>query len=305
MHRPELIELQLRQVPARPVTQATQTCESSCPDFARRAELLEQRRLEDLSSVVGAVHDTIAALGTEMAQFQGDIQASAGRFSTIVSQPDPERLRSLLLDEVRALKDVVVERRQSWDATKKAYAERVSDLEVQLKTTSREASTDGLTGLANRRMFDRELAQRLRIADQLVVLAVLDVDNFKGVNDTLGHAEGDRLLVAIARGIERSMRPGDIVARLGGDEFAVIATGLTLHQAECRFTTLVSELATSTHGVSCGVAEFSAGDTPKSLYDRADAALYDAKRDGKQRVGTRSRAHIREMRQKGGGRAAS
>lgn len=299
MHREELIELQLRHTPTTPA------CESACPEFTRRTRQLEQHRIEDMASVVGAVHDTIAALGAEMAQFHGDVQASAGRFGAIVSQPDPERLRSLLLDEVRALKDVVVERRQRWDATKKAYATRVSDLEVQLKTTTVEAATDGLTGLANRRAFDRELQQRLRASDQLLVLALFDVDNFKGVNDTRGHAEGDRLLVAIARALEQSLRPGDVVARLGGDEFAVIVGGLTLTQAECRFATLVSEIGTATHGVSCGLAEFSAGDTPKSLYDRADAALYDAKRDGKQRVGTRSRAHIREMRQKGRTRVAS
>lgn len=277
------------------------SCQATCSELARRTQQLEQHRVEDLASVVGAVHDTIAALGAEMASWHGDVQASAGRFDTLVAQPDAERLRAQLLDEVRALRSVVTDRRRRWDETKKAYADRVTDLELQLRTTRVEASTDGLTGLANRRSFDRELAHRLRSSQQRVVLALFDVDDFKGVNDTRGHAEGDRLLIAIARVLEGSMRPGDLVARLGGDEFAVIVAGLTLRQAESRFATLVSELCVSTHGVSCGLAEFSAGDTVKSLYDRADAALYDAKRGGKHRVGTRSQAYLREMT--GGSRA--
>jgi diguanylate cyclase len=293
VQHPDLIELDLRG--PMPPPMASTACQPACPELTRRTEQLDQRRVEDLASVVGAVHETIAALGAEMASWHGDVQASAGRFNAIVSQPDPERLRTQLLEEVRALKQVVVDRRQRWDASKKAYAERVSTLEVQLRTTRAEASTDELTGLANRRAFDRDLALRLQASTHRVVLALLDVDNFKGVNDTRGHPEGDRLLAAVARLLESSIRPGDLVARLGGDEFAVIVAGLTLRQAECRFATLVAEIGASTHGVSCGLAEFSAGDTPRSLYDRADGALYDAKRGGKHRVVARDQAYLRDI----------
>lgn len=297
MQPSDLIELDLRRpvAPAVPAgSHGTASCSTTCPELSKRTHQLEQQRTEDLATVVGAVHEALGALGAEMASWQGDVQASTGRFSAIVSQPDPERLRSLLLDEVRNLKDVVVSRRQRWDATRKAYSEQVSALEVQLRTTRVEAATDGLTGLANRRAFDRELAHRLRTSYHRVVLAVFDVDDFKQVNDTRGHAEGDRLLTQIATTLTQSTRPGDLVARLGGDEFAVIVAGLTLRQAECRFTTLVSEIGVAHHGISCGLAEFSAGDTAKSLYDRADAALYEAKHDGKQRVATRQQPYLRD-----------
>lgn len=299
MHHPNLIELDLRgpvvmPAPAEPRATTSGACQSSCPELMRRTQQLEQHRVEDLASVVGALHEALVALGAEMASWQGDVQSSAVRFGTIVSQPDPAVLRTQVLDEVRALKQVVVDRRQRWDVTQRAYAERVTALEVQLRTTREEAATDGLTGLANRRAFDRELAHRLRSSHHRVVLALFDVDDFKSVNDTKGHPEGDRLLSAIAGMLMQSMRPGDLVARLGGDEFAVIVAGLALGQAECRFATLVSEIGVALHGVSCGLSEFSAGDNAQSLYDRADAALYEAKRDGKQRVASKCQRYLRD-----------
>jgi diguanylate cyclase (GGDEF)-like protein len=296
VHYPNLIELDLRGggTSSMPRMAEVGACQSTCPELVRRTQQLEQHRVEDLASVVGALHEALGALGAEMASWQGDVQTSAAKFGAIVSQPDPAVLRTQVLDEVRALKQVVVERRQRWDVTQKAYAERVTALEVQLRTTREEAATDKLTGVANRRAFDREMAHRLRSSQQRVVLALFDVDDFKSVNDTHGHAEGDRVLTSIAEMLTTSMRPGDLVARLGGDEFAVIVAGLTLGQAECRFSTLVTEISVALHGVSCGLSEFSAGDNAQSLYDRADAALYDAKRDGKQRVVSKSQRYLRD-----------
>ena len=87
------------------------------------------------------------------------------------------------------------------------------------------ALTDPLTGLANRRAWDQELAQRLtrcgRRAARLC-LAVLDLDQFKEINDTQGHAAGDRVLQAVGRALQKNLRQGDFVARLGGDEFGLL-----------------------------------------------------------------------------------
>ncbi|NDH64724.1 MAG: GGDEF domain-containing protein, partial [Alphaproteobacteria bacterium] len=101
------------------------------------------------------------------------------------------------------------------------------------------------------------------------VLAMLDVDDFKSINDTHGHAIGDQVLVTLAQALLASVRPGDLVARLGGDEFAILASDLTLRQAEGRFARTISSLGPPPDGsggtmswtpkVSCGLAEFSAG----------------------------------------------
>jgi diguanylate cyclase (GGDEF)-like protein len=133
----------------------------------------------------------------------------------------------------------------------------------------------------------------------------MDVDDFKGINDTHGHAAGDQVLTAIAQALVGSVRPDDLVARLGGDEFAILADDLTLRQAEGRFAKTIATLCAPPAGqtstlactpnMSCGLAEFSAGDTYESLFQRADEALYAAKRQGKHRVATKSRAFIRDL----------
>lgn len=304
-HDTQIIELGLRgrlmpvaaQTPtpvvAAPVPQA---CADTCPELAARSAAFEKARLEDIATVAAVVQDTIASLGHEMHAWQGDLSASTGRLDALVSLPDPVQLRSRLLEEVKALKDTALEHRQRWESTTRDYADRVAALEEQLRSTRAEALSDGLTGLANRRAFDRELAKRLRSPRECVVLALLDLDNFKGLNDAHGHAVGDSALAGVARALEDQLRPTDFVARLGGDEFAVIVAGLSLRQSELRFTQIVHDISSRVHGVSCGLAEFSAGDTAQSLYDRSDAALYDAKRAGKGRVAARSQVYLRDLR---------
>jgi diguanylate cyclase len=138
------------------------------------------------------------------------------------------------------------------------------------------------------------------------VLVLLDVDDFKKINDTHGHAIGDRVLVAVASALRTAVRSNqDLVARIGGDEFAVLAIGLTLRQAESRFQNFISKLAPENTrsgdtplppvGISCGIAEFSAGDTVESLSQRADQALYEAKRAGKNRVVVKRKPYLRDL----------
>jgi diguanylate cyclase len=304
-HDTQIIELGLRgrstptPVPApMPVVSAPapQSCIETCPELAARSAAFEQARLEDIATVAAVVQDTIASLGHEMYAWHGDISATTGRLDALVSLPDPVQLRSRLLEEVKTLKATALEHRQRWESTTREYAERVATLEEQLQSTRAEALSDGLTGLANRRAFDRELNKRLRSPRECVVLALLDLDNFKGLNDARGHAVGDSALAGVARTLEDQLRPMDFVARLGGDEFAVIVAGLSLRQSELRFTQIVHDISARVHGVSCGLAEFSAGDTGQSLYDRADSALYDAKRAGKGRVAARHQVYLRDLR---------
>ena len=115
---------------------------------------------------------------------------------------------------------------------------------------------------------------------------------------------GDRVLQETALALKMSLRPGDLLARIGGDEFVAIATGLTLRQAEARMQSMLAAIAVGVArdrrtdpGVfsSCGVAECSAGDAAQSLLGRADQALYDAKRKGKNRVAVKSVPFIREL----------
>ena len=156
------------------------------------------------------------------------------------------------------------------------------------------ASVDPLTGLATRRELERALAALPADAD--VGLVLVDVDRFKGLNDTFGHPVGDAALVHIAGLVRGVVRDGDTVARWGGDEIAVllpapalevIARATALH-AEVRDTPLTWADQVVPLTVSVGVAHApqGSGDLAR-LYAAADAALYDAKQGGRDRVAAR------------------
>ena len=167
---------------------------------------------------------------------------------------------------------------------------------AQLAVTRREALTDELTGLANRRAVLRRV-EELCAEETPLALALLDLDKFKEVNDALGHAAGDDLLRMVATRLEAVLRPGDLLGRLGGDEFAVVAlmdpdvpledaaraVGRRLH-ARLAEPFVIGGMAIHS-AVSVGVTTSTSGPVdgglaPTQLLREADVAMYDAKRSG-------------------------
>ncbi|MGE0862577.1 MAG: diguanylate cyclase [Vicinamibacterales bacterium] len=281
-------------------SQTTQ-CLSRVREVVSHARQQEIDRRQEMAALVALVREAVMTVGAEVNTVHSSVGQSAGRFEAIGTLDDPAQIKARLIAEVNALKKATAERRQVWETTSRQFNERVEVLERQLVTSRNEAALDPLTGIANRRTFDRTCQEWIRSARSRFVLALLDVDDFKSINDTHGHAAGDQVLVTLAQALLASVRPDDLVARLGGDEFAILASELTLRQAEGRFGKTISDLAGASAGeawtpkVSCGLAEFSAGDTYHSLFERADEALYAAKRGGKHRVATKARAFIRDL----------
>jgi len=161
-----------------------------------------------------------------------------------------------------------------------------------------QATTDTLTGLANRRHFfsrlEDELSRLRRLDGQPVSLLMLDLDFFKQVNDTLGHAAGDAVLRHLADLMRHDLRDTDLAGRLGGEEFAVILPGANLEQAVARaerFRQMVQQSPAYHEGqsiaftASFGVTSLLEQDiSPDQVLQRADAALYLAKAEGRNRV---------------------
>ncbi len=157
-----------------------------------------------------------------------------------------------------------------------------------------QARTDPLTGLANRRAFDERLAEEADRANRhtrALSVMLVDVDNFKSINDRFGHATGDRVLVNLAESLRSVMRGGDLLARIGGDEMALILPDCRSDQAvlvaERMLAAVSSESALSRrHQVtlSAGVASLAAGQSADDLLRCADQALYAAKDRGRNRV---------------------
>ncbi|WNV77542.1 GGDEF domain-containing protein [Geodermatophilus sp. DSM 44513] len=155
----------------------------------------------------------------------------------------------------------------------------------------RRARTDPLTGLANSAAFRTALDGQLRDGDPGWLLLV-DLDDFKAVNDRLGHLAGDQLLTRLAGRLAGVVRAGDLCARLGGDEFAVLLRGAGEEQARTvgqRVVDLVSrpvrlEEGTARVGASVGLTAVRSGDAARDVVRRADGAMYAAKHAGKDRV---------------------
>jgi diguanylate cyclase (GGDEF)-like protein len=159
------------------------------------------------------------------------------------------------------------------------------------------ADLDALTGLHNRRYFHEMLAREVARAhryDRRLALIVFDVDDFKSVNDRIGHLAGDAVLAEMADRVRTVVRSADVACRIGGDEFAVVmpeSSADDAFQLSERLQAAVSSRPVVQAGrldVSAGVAELRQSDDASSLFERADEALYQAKESGKGRVVTAS-----------------
>jgi diguanylate cyclase (GGDEF)-like protein len=181
-----------------------------------------------------------------------------------------------------------------------ALRKRSGELVALAESLREQCMTDSLTGLFNRRYFDAALTRELQLADRnghSVALLLIDLDNFKHLNDTHGHPAGDAALAAVAAALRARLRGYDIPCRIGGDELAIIVPGAELTSA----TELAEQLRKTIDGlrlidgtqpigplsISVGVAAYPVhGCDRKSLLSSADQALYVAKRTGRDRVMT-------------------
>ncbi len=198
-----------------------------------------------------------------------------------------------------ALRDLAAEARSS-----KQHARLVSRRighHVQRETTratahlQREAMTDPLTGLGNRRAFRQQVEQLIgsRAARVPVAVMVIDMDQFKRINDALGHAEGDRCLCFLAQVLRTTLRAGDVIVRHGGDEFVALmpnANTTNAGQAAQRMQSLFAQMpwghAIARPSLSIGIAGGNSAELTHdgSLLERADAAVYAAKQQGRSRT---------------------
>ena len=169
-----------------------------------------------------------------------------------------------------------------------AYNNEKSQIEIQKLTI-----TDPLTGIGNRRAFNEKVVGVANLYQRLdlpACLLFIDVDSFKQINDQYGHAEGDKVLIAIADCLTATLRKTDHIYRLGGDEFVILVEGTTQEQTSIpaeKVRVNIEKLTLScgkTITISMGGAEICKQDTGESWTQRADEALYEAKSNGKNKV---------------------
>ncbi|BDT65896.1 hypothetical protein os1_00450 [Comamonadaceae bacterium OS-1] len=261
---------------------------------ARAVEAQTQMR-----QLLAAFVDRLSLMGESSGVYHGKIEECARQIEQVRTI---EELGPVLQTALSATRSMALDTQNSRDQlqamrakTEQAEAE-ISKLHLELDRVSAQARHDPLTGALNRRGLDeaiqREIANARRKGTPLC-LALLDIDNFKKLNDDLGHEAGDEALTHLATVTRESMRPQDTLARYGGEEFVIVLPDTLLELGVGALTRLQRELTKKFFlrdnqkvliTFSAGVAQLAESESGTDCIKRADQAMYLAKRNGKNRV---------------------
>ncbi|NCT81775.1 MAG: diguanylate cyclase [Comamonadaceae bacterium] len=267
-----------------------------------RQRALRDERSRARDALKGLIQRMLSELG-ELGQHTDRFQNNVGRYADAIEQADS--LESLagtvreMVEESRSVQSLVAQTQARLTLEHDraaALTQRVDELEGELRRLSNEVHTDQLTQVANRRgliqAFGIEQARAERESTRMA-LALLDIDNFKKLNDSLGHHAGDIALKSLAERAQASLRPGDMVARYGGEEFVLMLPDTPLDEAQAVLVRLQRSLSSALFKhdgkdvfvtFSAGVTLYRPGETLEAALDRADVALYEAKHTGKNKA---------------------
>ncbi len=262
-----------------------------------KASLFEAR--DAIKQMLAGFVDQLADFADTTSDYHNKIEVYADRIS---AANDISELESVIAEVMRETHNVQLNAQRSHDELRSAQEKvrqaegRIRELERELEATSDLVRHDQLTGVLNRRglddMFAKEMA-RTRRHDSSLCVGLLDIDNFKKLNDSLGHTAGDQALIHLATVCRQTLRPQDSIARYGGEEFIILLPDTNLTEATHALTRLQRELTKRffLHDnekvlitFSAGVTELLAEDDQTSVVNRADTAMYQAKQSGKNRV---------------------
>ncbi len=283
---------------ARQLAQAEQKLAGVIAQQAGARRSLQEAKVA-LKEMLATLIERIGAMGTSTGRFYEQVGAYQRELECANDLDTLSRVISGLLADTQLIRaDIQASREELVQARRKveSYEARVKELERELTQVSTLVQKDALTQALNRRgledAFRIETARATRYGAPLSLL-MLDLDDFKRLNDTLGHVAGDRALVHLAQTMQATLRPTDLVARLGGEEFTILFPATDLEEAAAAGERLLRELARRTfafegrsHPItfSAGCAQWRADEPLEDLIRRADATMYEAKRSGKNRV---------------------
>lgn len=271
-------------------------------DVMYKQAAAKERSLEaqaEIRQMLGTFIERLSAMNESSTTFQGRMEDSARRLEQVKTLEDLAPLLKEVIGATRAMAEDTARTREELGSLQQhvlATEAEIAKLHLDLNNASAMARHDPLTNTLNRKGLDevmvREIADMQRKGTSLS-LALLDVDNFKKLNDQLGHTMGDAALVHLVRVVRECMRPSDSLARYGGEEFVILMPDTPLEEAITAMTRLQRELTKNFFlagnekiliTFSAGVAQLATDESQEDALKRADEAMYMAKRSGKNRV---------------------
>jgi len=254
---------------------------------------------EALKQMLAGFVDNLAEFADSTSDYHDKIEICVQKIS---KADDISQLQDVLGEVISETRIIQINAQRSRDELRTSKQrvddaeKRINELQSELEKASTMVRHDQLTGALNRKgleeTFESEVSRSQRRKSPLCV-AMLDIDNFKKLNDSLGHDAGDAALIHLVTVIRETLRPQDTLARFGGEEFIIILPDTPLEDAQKAITRLQRELTKRFFlhenekiliTFSAGVTDFRADDTHTTVAKRADEAMYQAKKTGKNRV---------------------
>ena len=262
---------------------------------------IEDRDAE-LREIIEIMSKALTSQNDENRKYHQSIYKRSEKIERITLLDDLRKIRAALEQEIKQLRRDVESKQIMEENRMKALDREINVLSRELQKAKREALTDALTGLSNRKAFDQfiiDLSNKSALGNGSFALLLLDIDDFKKINDTYGHQTGDNILVLIARECRGIIRSNDFAGRYGGEEFVLILPSSSLRNGVKKARQIRKAIASAHYKhtldgtdsgitlritVSIGVSVFRKDDTSATVLERADKALYKAKGTGKNRV---------------------
>ncbi|MCP4690994.1 MAG: diguanylate cyclase [Desulfobacterales bacterium] len=283
----------------RPIRSLFDKSKQAILSFISNQKRYIKEREDELRDIIDLMSTAMVTLNTENQAYHGNIYKQSEKIEKITLLDDIRKIRNALETEVSQMRKFIREKQTREEKRMKTLTLKVDALNDELKKAKEEASTDGLTGVFNRLTFDRyiqDLVEKNTVKKTPFAMLIIDIDDFKKVNDAYGHQTGDSILVSMTRKCKEAIRGDDFLGRYGGEEFVVLLPGASLKNAIKKGRQICKIVAATKYKyvvndedagitlrvtVSIGVSAYRKGDTVGSVIERADKALYLAKESGK------------------------
>lgn len=298
--RKQLAALSEQFAPDRSISKAGSALEKkqkTVRDYIQKIKVYYGDRENEFKDIINLLTKAVNAVDTENRTFHQRLYEQSEKLDAIILLDDIKEIKDSLRQQVEQIRKTVAKKEDSDSKRIESLSQQVTNLRVELEKSRNDAIRDGLTGTYNRKAFDERISQLMDLnlsKSAPFSLLLLDIDDFKQINDSYGHPIGDRVLLATAQKCNQNIRKEDFLARYGGEEFAILLPGANLENATNKARQICQSLAKTQYKldnkkkgkmvsvtVSIGISAYRTGDTVAGLVDRADKALYSAKQAGK------------------------